>query len=322
MLRVRSLSTLPGNFDAFQEEVAAILERLYGAKSAGEYRQNARRAMAANLAHPQVRALALLDGKTTAGITIAMLREGFAEIFFVHLLKAYQGRGFETRLLRDTLAMLHAENVRGILCECVIPEGMDIGTTLITGGLHPVPRQLMVADLDAAPMHAPVLLPVRPLAPTDSGSVAHCIVEAYRAQDAPPLHLEVQSLPNALDFLGRLQQGAYGPVKPGFQQVLYSGDRCAGAVLGCEVAPDTGFVLQLVVAPEFQGRGYAKALLHALATVYREAGYRRMALGVTCDNPALRLYEKLGFRVIQPVTAYVWWQAGMNRGLASAAGPP
>ncbi|MCC6154607.1 MAG: GNAT family N-acetyltransferase, partial [Candidatus Hydrogenedentes bacterium] len=49
-------------------------------------------------------------------------------------------------------------------------------------------------------------------------------------------------------------------------------------------------------------------LILELAHCFREAGLERIALGVTNDNPARRLYERLGFRKILPVNAYVWWK--------------
>ena len=60
------------------------------------------------------------------------------------------------------------------------------------------------------------------------------------------------------------------------------------------VAPDVP-ELSLAVAPEHRRRGLGRDLLeHALRRA-EEAGHRQVSLSVEPDNPALRLYERLGF---------------------------
>lgn len=64
-------------------------------------------------------------------------------------------------------------------------------------------------------------------------------------------------------------------------------------------------IYSLVVHPEYQGRGIARALLE---TVEREAaahGCNHLSLEVRADNaPALRLYQKAGFQLIRQITGY------------------
>lgn len=66
--------------------------------------------------------------------------------------------------------------------------------------------------------------------------------------------------------------------------------------------PGYGFVdastpeLSVGVSPGHRGEGIGTALLEALADVAREEGFTALSLSVEQDNPAARMYERLGFR--------------------------
>jgi ribosomal protein S18 acetylase RimI-like enzyme len=48
----------------------------------------------------------------------------------------------------------------------------------------------------------------------------------------------------------------------------------------------------------YRGQGIGTAMMRAMLDELRGAGYARASLSVQKENPALRLYERLGFRVI------------------------
>jgi ribosomal protein S18 acetylase RimI-like enzyme len=53
----------------------------------------------------------------------------------------------------------------------------------------------------------------------------------------------------------------------------------------------------LCVSPHYRGKGYGRKLIEAACDRARKLGHRRMALMVELDHaPAIRLYERLGFR--------------------------
>ena len=47
--------------------------------------------------------------------------------------------------------------------------------------------------------------------------------------------------------------------------------------------------------PEFQHRGYGEPLMRAALAAAKSAGHRRVALSVHPENPAQRLYRRVGF---------------------------
>ena len=90
------------------------------------------------------------------------------------------------------------------------------------------------------------------------------------------------------------------------------GDHCLVAevekkVVGaawCRVMEDYGHIdndtpsLAISLLPEYRGRGIGTQLLNALLLLLRENGYRRVSLSVQKENPALRLYQRTGFRIV------------------------
>jgi ribosomal protein S18 acetylase RimI-like enzyme len=56
--------------------------------------------------------------------------------------------------------------------------------------------------------------------------------------------------------------------------------------------------LAIAVAPEHRDRGVGARLLDGLARAASDAGHTAIALTVNSRNPALRLYERHGFKVV------------------------
>jgi ribosomal protein S18 acetylase RimI-like enzyme len=67
---------------------------------------------------------------------------------------------------------------------------------------------------------------------------------------------------------------------------------------------DDILVLDIALLPEEQGRGVGTSILSGLVAEADLSG-RSMSLHVEPDNPALRLYQRLGFRVEEEVGVYL-----------------
>lgn len=57
--------------------------------------------------------------------------------------------------------------------------------------------------------------------------------------------------------------------------------------------------LAIAVLPAHRGQGIGAALLHAMLRTLARHGWQRVALSVQKANPALRLYQRAGFTIVQ-----------------------
>jgi ribosomal protein S18 acetylase RimI-like enzyme len=94
----------------------------------------------------------------------------------------------------------------------------------------------------------------------------------------------------------------------GMQMIVAGGSVCGWL----HVLDGTGTVElhQLYLAPVQQRRGIGTSILRALQSEAAAAG-RPLCLNVLINNPARRLYERLGFRIerTDPIKHYMAWRA-------------
>jgi GNAT superfamily N-acetyltransferase len=100
---------------------------------------------------------------------------------------------------------------------------------------------------------------------------------------------------------------------PTLWQIAWHGDQVVGTVFGMINAKENeannrkrGMTELISVARPWRGRGVAKALMAMCMRELRSRGMTEAALGVDAENPsgALKLYEKMGFRVVKRATFY------------------
>lgn len=71
-----------------------------------------------------------------------------------------------------------------------------------------------------------------------------------------------------------------------------------GTIQGLATIPDSGAIQNVGIVPEHRGRGLGRALVQNALRGFRESGLMHISLEVTAANePAVRLYQSLGFRV-------------------------
>lgn len=107
--------------------------------------------------------------------------------------------------------------------------------------------------------------------------------------------------------------------------IAEAGDQGLGATwfrLFGDEHPPYGFIdtrtpeLAIAVLPDRRGGGIGTALLTALIAEARSAGFPAISLSVAAPNPALRLYERLGFERVELVTGS--WTMRLDLRAASA----
>lgn len=306
-LRLERLSKAPPNLAEFVEEIGDGISRLFGRAAGESYRHVASGAFEASLQHPSVLVLSLICNSRAAGILTGISRGKTAEISQVHVLKRFAGKGWEQLLVKEAIDYFRQQQVEGIVCEFVPMCSLSLDDCLLEMGMQRVPRKLMLADADAPALRLSPRVPTPMLDSALRREAASCLFAAYREDPGRFLHAEVHKPASALDFIARVVAGSYGVHKPEYALCVKSKGRLAGVVLGCEIAGDTGFVLQLAVHPKYRRKGFGTALLRGLCRCFAEAGLKQVALGVTASNPACDMYAKMGFRTVREVDAYFWW---------------
>lgn len=305
MPSVTRIRKAPANLDAFVEEIAPGMARLYGEAAGAHYRNTACASLAATIGHPAVGAYAFLQDETAAGLCFVVKRTASGHIAFIHVLASAADRGIEKELAAAAVRGLREEGFERIVAECIPFCRLDLEGSFVPLGFERVPRLLMAALLTSPGLRTPAN-EGRVCTVADVDALADVLVDAYREHPGRGLHTEVRSNEQAAEFLRLVFGGGFGAVHPGYVRAIDRNGQAAALIIGCEVAAQVGFVLQVAVRRRFQGRGLGRQLMRESAERFRQRGMERMALGVTRTSPALRLYGRLGFKELRAVDVYVW----------------
>lgn len=304
MTVVYETKCMPANLPEMVDEIADRFKEIYGPVSSRYYRRNAAAVLNANLAHPAIRVWVAERSAEVAGFLMGASQEDEVEIAFMHVLRAHLGHGVETQLVDAALRAFQAAGAHRIVSDWVPMCALDLHDAFSERGFTVIPRRLMQYPIlaSAAPVE-PISLPLEKM---QWAEAAECMVDAYAGQECSRLHSEIQSIVRAVEYLERVTRHSYGLVREGYCRAVWRGHRCAGVILGTEITPDTGFVLQVAVDPSFRRQGIATGMLRDLSGVFRDRSLSQMTLGVTLSNPAYPLYEKFGFQSLIETEAYLW----------------
>lgn len=145
------------------------------------------------------------------------------------------------------------------------------------------------------------LYAIRPLLPSDQGFLREMLYQSlYVPEGAPPFDRRVLDDPKIARYVR--DWGRAGDT--GF--IAMDQDRPVGAAwarLLTAEEPGFGYIddqtpeLGIAIEPGYRGRGIGAALLERLIGAVAER-HAAICLSVSHDNPALRLYERLGFAVV------------------------
>jgi RimJ/RimL family protein N-acetyltransferase len=144
-------------------------------------------------------------------------------------------------------------------------------------------------------------LAFRPLVPADQPRLWHWLhVALWDPPPAGPRPVEVLQNPNV-----RIYVEDWG--KPSDVGVVAQVDGVDAGACWMRLLPENvglGYVdletpqLGIALDAPFQHRGFGAPMMKAALDAAREHGYKRVALTVHPENPAIRVYERCGFRKI------------------------
>jgi ribosomal protein S18 acetylase RimI-like enzyme len=139
---------------------------------------------------------------------------------------------------------------------------------------------------------------------------AHLIASAYRGHIDSEINDQYRSAAGARRFLFNIVQhpGCGTFFEPAAcVAVRENTGKLCGASLTSLVAADAGHVTQICVAPVLKGQGVGYEMLRHSLGVLAQSGAKTVSLTVTAANrDAVRLYERVGFRIARRFSAFVW----------------
>lgn len=189
------------------------------------------------------------------------------------------------------------------------------GGQVAPAGLRPraYPRRFMLAGLDdihaRRPWDADPALRFEPWTPRWLDGSAELIARVYAGHVDSEINDQYHSPRGARRFLQNIvQYPGCGHFAADASCVAVDAAGCVqGLCLASRVGERTGHIAQLCLAPELQGRGAGYELLRRGMAALAAGGAGEVSLTATaCNQRAIRLYERFGYRCIYEFEALVW----------------
>ena len=151
-------------------------------------------------------------------------------------------------------------------------------------------RTFLVADVNALLIAEPTV-ESRPILDTDLRDVAQTLVDASNGTTGGEMTIDVASA-----LIMELMSGSTGePHRPTWLGV-WEGTGPPASVVLCTKWRGMPFIASVASAPAVQNRGYASSLVREAAAVFHAGGDTHIGLSVERDNPAMHLFNELGFK--------------------------
>ena len=261
--------------------------------------------------------VALLQGKVV-GYTFCVIESNKAVVGDVYVSRALNLEfGLADLLMLHLLELLRASpDLDRIESQLLLYHSGELAEPFRLAGFTTYPRLYQICELNNlsnARRPVPGVLELCPWTPGIYQGVAELIHAAYaRHLDAlvndqyRTLHGSLRFLHNIVRFPGCGEFDAEGSWVLRDRQTR----ELAAVVLCSRIGADVAHITQLCVAPRWRGRGLGAALLGHVMESLPARGYRAITLTVSEGNlPAVRLYERSGFRTLHRFDAMVLDQA-------------
>jgi ribosomal protein S18 acetylase RimI-like enzyme len=246
---------------------------------------------------------------------VTWVTEAAGDQIYIHsgfLSPAWRRRGIGRAMLRAAEARLRqigsAHEIKGPrLLQAFVSEA-EVGThaMLRAEGYQSIRYAFQMVRPLSEPIPAGILpdgIEVRPISPEQYRSVWLAADEAFRDEWGYSPRTEE-------DYRHWLEARW---TQPALWQVAWEGDQIVGMVLNYVDAEENrvhhrsrGYTESISVRRPWRKQGVATALLLQSLVLLRDMGFQEATLGVDAENPsgALRVYERVGFRVVKTWSIY------------------
>ena len=140
---------------------------------------------------------------------------------------------------------------------------------------------------------------VRPMAPSDYPVLGDLIYYAiFVPSEADPPPKDIVNSPEVIVYIEDFgRENDFGVVAEHDGQIL--GAAWARQIHADGYVDDETLELAISLFPGYRGQGVGSALLTQLFELLQKQGHLRVSLSVFKNNPALRLYERMGFKFVR-----------------------
>lgn len=117
------------------------------------------------------------------------------------------------------------------------------------------------------------------------------------------------TLENCKKLVEDIEKNVYGDYKKPFSWILRNNGQVIGlCLMTIRNNGDTGYIPDIVIDPNHQGKGLGKALLiHSMKKIIvGEPDIVKVGLDVTLENNAIFLYKSVGFKNVREYSMYNW----------------
>src|SRR5215469_3003805 len=225
----------------------------------------------------------------------------------------YPQTSITEKLITEMMSALHVTPRLQRIEAQLMPFGTELDPSFLSRFFRLHTRQFMLLRLEEAKLtNAPLSSGLRIEQWTDRAfePAARLIQLAYANHIDGEINDQYRSEAGGMKFLrnivllpgcGQFMPEASFVVRP------LTGDRPVGMVLTSTVAEGVGHTTQICVMPGYQGHGLGRHLMEHSIRALRRRNYEALSLTVTSiNNPAVELYEHLGFHTIKTFAAGVW----------------
>lgn len=255
---------------------------------------------------------ALLRGGRAIGYCYYVCEEGKGLIGDLCVLRAHRTELLENILLEASLnAMFGTLGIRRVEGQIMMISSPLERAVPLTNWFRRYPRFFMQAPLGPAVRLAekpPSGISLIPWSELRQEETARLIVAAYQGHVDSHINDQYRTPAGARRFLMNIVQYPgcgtfFGPAS----WAAVSGNELVGVSLASLVAPDVGHITQVCISPATRGTALGYELVRQSLMSLAARGCQSVSLTVTTANqPAVRLYERMGFVNRRNFAAYIW----------------
>lgn len=267
-----------------------------------------------------------MSGSRTIGLAYYVVEDQRGSIGDIYVARDWRGAGVDRQLLAAILDELErGPRLRRIESQCVSIDNDGAGDLFAARGFDGFERFYMMKDLrqgaddergvaSARPAPAAYGLDtadmlVRGWQEADFAQAARVIHQSYRGRSDSRINRQYKTEAGCAELLTILTDHLWcGDFLPHVSRIAVRRGtrRLAGVLIASRIAPRVGHIGQVSVHHAVQRQGLGRHLMISALQQFAQYGFHTATLAVTAINePALRLYESLGFHSIHRFPVFV-----------------